>query len=479
MPFDLPILIIQGGGAAISRLPEVAHMSQKQSNRQAVVVPFEDRSNPSGRRSARLPLERHLAMARQTGRRLGVFCIRIDRHADRRGDIEQSSLDKLRRRLHEFLPSTVTAGGSWRDGLIIVHMSTDDAFGMYRRARALLTDLERALCRSDAGSAVKLSLGAALHPVDGTQPSVLLDHAHAAAIRAGGWDDSGLCFASPSTGREIAERLTMDVALRHALEAGDVDMRFQPVLDLGRPCLTAVHAEPVWRHPERGEIRGEETLATLERAGLSKAYNAWLVKELCRQGEAWVKKFPGRRFVVSITRSQLVDAPLAASLSKALDAHGVPADLFEVTVDGKLLIDGTDHRLRTGLRQLTDLGVRLTIANVGIELLSLEALKTLPSSTVELAPGLVSTIGRCPSSETALAALIGFVRTLGLGARAVDVSSEEQLEFLRGLECDEATGPLLAPLMKADDIERLTSFRPCFERLERESLLSPAPMQVH
>ena len=458
-------------------------MARKVTNRQSVVVPFEDRQNVANRRLVERQLGLYLAMTRQTGQRAAVFCIRLDCDSDRQQDAEKGKAGELLKafqaRLPHVLPPSDQGGWVWRDGLVIAHASKENVYGMYRHVKSLLVNLERGLRRVANGQFPKLSLGIALYPGDGSTPSALLDHAHAAAVRAGGWDHNGFCFSSRSDGRQVADQLAIDVDLAQAIESDAIDMRLQPVLDLSSSCMIGAHALPVWYHPRQGDMSCSDILGVVGRAGLSGPYNAWLIDKICEQSRRWSRRSHRQRIGFDLARALLVDTHFAPRLVSALNDHGLPVEHMEVVIDAEALIEGTDHRLRTELRQLADLGLRLTVANIGIEPLPLDVFERLQVRSAQMAPHLVSTIGRSPSAEKALTALIGFMNTVGLRTRATGVDSEAQLEFLDHVGCDEAMGPLLAPLMKARDVDRLTSLRPGFKPLDRRDYSVQRLMHLH
>ena len=354
---------------------------------------------------------------------------------------------RLQQHATDLAPSTDQIGRPWHDGLAVVHPSAGDSFDIYRSARRLLLRLDRHLIDGDEKPSIKMSLGIALYPDDGNTPAALLDHAYSAAKRAERWGENGFCFFSRSAGREVADRLSMDIALMRAFKAGTVDMRFQPVVDLRQPRMIGVIGEPDWRHPEQGDQPAKVIMDSVERMDMARVYNAWLIDRLCRQSDQGSRRLRQRRIGFQVMRSQLAGAALATDLASALEARHLPASLIEVAIDGNLLFDHTDHRLRTGLQQLADLGVQLTVVNIGVEPLPLEALGTLPLSAVEFAPEMVSTIGRCSTTERTLAALSCFMSKLGLRSRAAGVTTEAQLGFLREIHCDEATGSLLTGSM--------------------------------
>ena len=359
----------------------------------------------------------------------------------------------------------------WPDGLGFVHHGSQDAFGIYLHARRLLTTSERLVHRREKPPRFDVNVGIAVYPDDGNNVSSLLNCAYSAceACRSH-WKESGFCFFSRSMGKEVADRLTMDVCLLRAFKADLVELQFQPILDLRHSLIIGAFGMPVWHHATLGLQTPDVIMETVERARIANVYNAWLVDRICGRRRQWCETHGRRRIGIKVSRPQLVDASLTTQLSEVLSKHRNLADRIEVAIDGTLIADGTDHRLRTGLRQLADLGVRLTVANIGLQPLPLEALKMLPFQTMELAPEMVSPIGRCKVSDRTLAALVGMMSNLGLNARATGVRSKEQLDFLIANDCDEVTGPLLGAPVRADEFDGMTNIPPCIQLSNSQDL---------
>lgn len=443
----------------------------KQDLREAI-NPFVSGKRSSTSISLKNKLTHDLALARQRGETVAVFAVRIDRHDDLLAELGHEVLERLLVRIAKRLGATIGPAdsmGRFRHGsFAVVQPMTPNAFAGYRAAQKMLSSLQHQMRIAGDDRCLDINIGISFYPADGNTASHLLERAYAALRRAERWGGNGFCFHSPSAAKAVADALAMDVDLRRALHVQAVDMRFQPVLDMDQASMVAVVGQLFWQHPVRGRLTMSDIMPSAERAGLLPMLNGWLANRIRDQSDLWRRKGLHQRISIRASRSQIVDAGLAAALSAAFGATGVPAGRVEISIDHGLLLDETDHRLRTGLQQLADLGIELTAANVGAEPLSFQSLTALPIGCVELAPSMIATIGRCSSSEAILDAMIAFIHGLGLRVRAVGTEVEEQFDFLQRHGCDELAGPLLAPALKAGDISRLTGIKPCF--LQQRSL---------
>ena len=238
-------------------------------------------------------------------------------------------------------------------------------------------------------------------------------------------------------------------------------------------------ADLPWQDAGCDDMSSADAALLAERANVMPRFNEWLVNDVCRQLDCWRDAGIDRPISIQVSRAQVADGHLARQLSARLSAEGLEADLLEVCIDHGLLLEGTDHRIRNGLRQLAELGIKLVISGVGEGAVAFGNMKDLPIHCVGLATSMIAAIGRCSHSETMLKALIGFVHRLDLKIRTVGVFSNEQLDFLRHHGCDEAIGPLFAPALEGRDIDRLTNFELCFNQQNKLRLAMPSPLSMH
>ncbi|MGI9492703.1 MAG: EAL domain-containing protein [Geminicoccaceae bacterium] len=427
-------------------------------------------------------LDHDISMAMEMSRSVAIFIVQIDdfqRLVTECGDeAMQMVMAKLGSRLKKTLRTVDASVRSSDDCFTIIHPFDGDPLALHGMAKTMLQRLQQPVRLVEGSRCFAASIGIASYPEDGNSAELLLARAQEALRRTDRWGGNGFCLSSRSAARNVADELSEHEELRRALDADDLTMRFQPILDLPRNCMTAVSAEPYWQHPMLGLKGGEEIASIAGRARLESQLNEWTVDSLCRQLIDWRGVGLDRSISIDVSRSQISDSRLVLLLSDRLSAPGLIADLLEIRLDHDALLAETDHRLRTGLDHLADLGTSLSLSNVGRGPLAVQSLRNLPFHTVCLAPDMIAAIGRCSSAETMLQAMIGFMHDLGLCVRAVDVRYQEQVDLLKEYGCDEATGPFFAPALKSVDIDRLTDFSPCIGKRENIVLL-PQQMSMH
>ena len=427
-------------------------------------------------------LDQNLSIALKMGKSMAVMVVRIDEYHQLMracGDDGQDAfVATLSSRMKRVLRQAGASIRSADDCFTVICPFDGDLFMLYGTAKTMLQDLQQPVRLGGHDRRVTASIGIAIYPEDGNSADLLLKRVHEALDRTDRYGGNGFCFYSRSAAKHVADELSMHEDLRRSLDTDNLAMRFQPILDLSRNCMSSVAGETHWQHPEH-DPGGKRCITSLaERAGLKTRLNERIVDEVCRKLIDWHGAGIDRSVSITLSRSQIIDGHLARLLAQRLSAPGILPDSLEVCIDQKALLAETDHRFRTGLQNLVDLGISLNVTEIGRGALAFQSLQSLPVRSVCLAPSMIGTVGRCSAAEAMLEAVIGFMHGLGLNVRAVDVRYQEQLDFLKDHGCDEASGPYFAPALKGADIDRLTDFSPCIGR-RQNLMLMPQHMSMH
>ena len=417
-------------------------MLQKQSSKAAVIVPFKCGFASPDRRDFAQRLESSLFMAKQAGLRFSILALRLTTGPDN-DRAEQEAVTRrltlINDHLSQQMPSLQVIGRPWLDGLAIIDPSAQSSVMMRQRAVELIETIQPVLGKAGDVPAMRITLGIATYPGDGDACDTLLNWAHAASKRAEKWPISGFCFSSRNDGKEVASRLTQEGIMLRAFHSNEVGIDLHPILSLGQRRVVGSIAALRW-HEDDADLASLPDMTNVE---LANAYSMWIAKTICRlngKGEQTEQQ----RISVRVHHTQIASSDFATMLRKTLDDQAISAERVDVRFDAAALVDGTDHRLRAGFRELANLGVRLTAIHVDGALLPVDSMTTLPLSAIEFSSRLPQTIGRCTKSEAKLRALISFMRELGLETRCIDIVSGQQLAFLGDAGCDEISGPIVA-----------------------------------
>lgn len=422
-------------------------------------------------------LEHDLSMARRNGSSLAIFVLRVDAYHDLASSFDRETLEAALSTLSSRLKKTFGLSDAFvrsgKDRFTVIQPFSGDQLDLHGIAKSMLKVAQRPLRLGPSDQSLAASIGIACYPEDGNSAERLLEGAEAALRRTDRWGGNGFCIHSASSAKKIADELSAHEEFRHALAEADLELRFQPVLDLQTNSMTGVFGGGHWQCQNADPLDMMAIATLAERAKLIAPFDEWLIDSVCRQLIDWRGQGSDRPISFTLSRAQILDRHFSRLLSQRLRAAGLCTSLLDISIDQDLILDGTDHRVFAGLHRLADLGIGLSLNNVGVGALAMQNLAKLPIRSINLAPELTAVIGRSASAETMIVALIGFAHHLGLSVRAVDISSQAQLDFLKRKGCDEATGTLFAPALKGADIDRFIHLKPAFTQQMR--LGTPQP----
>lgn len=287
---------------------------------------------------------------------------------------------------------------------------------------------------------VSASIGIAVFPRDGASPEDLLQAADAALYVAKAAGGSTHRTYRPEMRLAVSERLEIEVGLRRALERGEFELHYQPLVDLESGRTTGVEALMRWREPTFGLIGPEKFIPIAEDTGLIIPIGDWVLAEACRQMRAWRDEgYDVATMAVNLSPREFLRSDMIARVAEVLETSGLPAHYLELEItEGALMEQGRDADRRLAL--LKALGVRLAIDDFGTGYSSLAYLRRLPIDKLKIDRSFVAEMPEDPTSVEITSTIVRLARTLGLEVLAEGVETKAQVEVLRELGCDTVQG---------------------------------------
>ncbi len=288
------------------------------------------------------------------------------------------------------------------------------------------------------------SIGIAIAPDDGVDPTVLLRAADVALYSAKGAGRDAWRRFDPAMDAAQVDRERLVVDLRAALDGGGFSLSFQPVVCLTRERPVGFEALLRWTHATRGAVAPEAFIPVAEETGLIVPIGAWALARACASAAAWDDE---TSLWVNVSPVELAEPGYEAALAAALTASGLaPARLVLEITETALIGDGAELAPRLG--RLRGLGVRIALDDFGAGYSSLSHLRRFPFDVLKLDRSFTAALAE-PVTAAIVSSVLELGRRLGLATVAEGVETEAQLETLRRMGCAYVQGRHVGPPVEA------------------------------
>jgi len=314
-----------------------------------------------------------------------------------------------------------------------------------RRAMSAPVQVERMALQVDA------SVGIALAPAHGMDVSALLRCADIAMYRAKA-DSSGHRVYDSSCDDNTAVRLQTIDELRHAIDAGELVLHYQPKVELVNGAVYSVEALVRWQHPTRGLLGPGAFLPLAETSGQMLALTGRVLDMALDQAQAWWRAGTPLAVAVNLPVSMLLDVTLPERIAGALAQRGLPAAALQVEITEELLMSDRE-RSQGVLSRLRRVGVKIALDDFGTGYSSLAYLRELPVDELKLDRSFVSPIGTDARAAALVRSTVDLAHSLGLRMVAEGVETRTVLDALCRYGCDQAQGFYLSRPVPAAELD--------------------------
>ncbi|QJR13474.1 sensor domain-containing protein [Usitatibacter palustris] len=411
-------------------------------------------------------LDGALARARRAKRRVAVMFLDLDHFKDvndtlghRVGDLV---LKELSRRLRATLRQSDLLARISGDEFVMVLEDLPSNETHERIAGKVLDEARRVFSVEGNEVHVSASLGLAVYPEDGNDGEMLLKNADAAMYAAKELGRNNFRLYSAELAARRIRRLEMESGLRRALERGELELYYQPIVDLETGAVKRAEALLRWQEPDRGLVLPGTFLPLAEESGLGHEVGNWVFETACRQARAWRDAGLGDIVCcVNISPSQLRDSSLVPVLKRLLARAGCEAAWVQLEITETSMVRDLESVGAT-LSKLRALGVKIAIDDFGTGFSSLSHLRHLAVDTLKIDKTFVADIDagrsgkpRVATGSTAIvSAVLGLAKGLGLDVVAEGIEKPEQLAFLARAGCISGQGYLFCAPLPAAEFEK-------------------------
>lgn len=391
--------------------------------------------------------------ARHGGRTLALLHINLDRFKllnDSLGhDIADQLLRLVARRLNAHVADADTVARLSADEFAVLFDSHGNLTTMARITTRLLAKLRSPISVSGHELVVSASIGIALLPGSARDIAALVSQANMAMQHAKHLGGDNFQFYTESLEAGTPGRLQLEIQLRRAIAEGQLEVFYQPKLELGSGRLNSAEALVRWRHPERGLISPGEFIGLAEETGLIANIGEFVLRKACHQACEWQREgLAPIRVSVNLSVHQMRQGKLVSLVRQVLEETGLKPEYLELELTESQLLESVEHIITT-FQQLRALGVKLAIDDFGTGYSSLSYLKRFPVHCVKIDQAFIRGLNEGAEDAAITRAIIAMAHSLDLRVVAEGVEDCEQLEFLRAHGCDEVQGYLISRPVEA------------------------------
>ena len=386
-------------------------------------------------------LTRALDESEKWGSRAAFLMIDLDRFKAINDTLGHLVGDRLLGRVSERL-AQLTAGSDLigrlgGDEFAVVIRDAADTKRIEELARTIIAALSKPYELDSQTLYIGASIGIATSPRDGRTAETLIRSADLALYRSK--DEGGGVFHAyePQLHVKAEERRVLEIALRHALEKGEMHLNYQPVVEGNTGRLTGFEALLRWQHPELGNVSPVKFIPIAEDARLIGPIGEWVMRTACAEAAAWPDDV---RVAVNVSPEQLHNPNFVTIVTSALAQSGLPADRLELEVTESVFMREGTCAVQT-LERVLDLGVRLSLDDFGTGYSSLGYLSRTRFSSIKIDRSFVTGAAKgVPEALAIICAVVALAKSLGMATTAEGVETETELAMVRELGCTKIQG---------------------------------------
>ncbi len=387
--------------------------------------------------------------------KVGVVFIDLDRFKEVNDSLGHDAgdllLQTLAKRLSRAVRDEDTVARLGGDEFVVVFQGLHDVQDVVVLAQKLLSCMVKPVTLNGFELTVTASMGISLYPDDAANGQEMIRNADAAMYQAKGTGRNAYQFYTSDLNQRALEMLSMENALRRAIERQEFVLHYQPQVNAISGSVVGAEALIRWNHPDLGLVMPGKFISIAEERGLIVPIGSWVIEEAARQAAIWQNSgrlsFP---IAVNVSAAQFRQKDFVEQLATTVRKHGITPRRFELELTESIIMRDVEVTLKT-LESLHEMGFQLSIDDFGTGYSSLRYLQRFPIDKIKIDQSFV----RDEAALGIITTIIGLARSLKLKVIAEGVETNEQLEMLREQCCHEAQGFLFGPGLVPGDFERL------------------------
>lgn len=404
-------------------------------------------------------LQQHLMLAGRKKVKIGVMFVDLDRFKavnDSYGhDIGDGLLKELADRLTGTLRHSDTVARIGGDEFVVILTEIQEASTYATIAQKMIDKLTQPALINKHELQVSVSVGISCFPEDGLDAALLIKQADTAMYAAKGAGGGTYRFFQARMTDAAVRHLELEVALRHAVGHGELELFYQPKISFANNQICGVEALVRWNRPGYGLVTPNDFIPMAEETGIIFALGNWVLEAACKQALDWKSRgFADIKIAVNISGKQMHRGDLVERIVELTSRYGISPSRLEVELTESVIMSDPD-RVSTTLTKLRELGVTIAIDDFGTGYSSLAYLHRLPVDVIKIDRAFVMKLGDGNADDEIVKVIVALGSALKLIVVAEGVETEAQAVFLKENGSTSAQGYLYSKPRRAREIEDL------------------------
>jgi diguanylate cyclase (GGDEF)-like protein len=394
-----------------------------------------------------------------TSKTLGLILISIDRFKNINDTLGHDAGDELLKKVGRRIGTCIRASATLArfDGPEFAILLTEKTDGQAAEnvCAAIMDALKEPFHLSAQEVYVTPSIGVGLFPLDGDSVSRILQNAGAALYRAKQLGGNHYQFYRTEMNSLALNHMALEASLRRAVDNDEFVTYYQPVVDLQSKRIVGLEALVRWQHPQMGLLPPAEFLGLAEDTGLISDISTLVMRSACHQTRQWqLQGFSDLRIAVNVSARHFRQKDLFDRIRQILSHSGLGPNFLELELTETSIMENPESATQI-LTEIRRMGVRVAIDDFGTGYSSLAYLKRFPVDTLKLDRSFVSGVTTDRHDAALVTVMVTLAHNLNLGVVAEGIETNDQLDFLRLLKCDEGQGYLFSKPQPPEVIDRI------------------------
>lgn len=381
---------------------------------------------------------------------LAVLSLDLDNFSHVNDSLGHSAGDAIIRevadRLRSVLRTTDTVGRMGSDEFTMIIEDYANAGNLMHVVKKVVGELTEPFNTGSDSLLLSSSIGIATFPEGGQTVDNLLLHANLAMQQAKGQPGCSYHFYDERINLQAHSQIEFEVQLRRALRNNELELHYQPRVDLRSGKIVGVEGLIRWRHPERGLLAPNEFIPLAEETGLIVPMGYWVIARACHDLRTLQRRGLHLNVAVNMSFRQFLDSRLLDTIERLVEKTGIDPRMLEFELTETAVMQRPEQ-VQMAMAGMTGLGVRFSLDDFGTGFSSFVHLHSLPINLLKLDRSFVRGIVDCPTDRRLVGAMIEMGHSLGLEVVAEGVELRAQMEVLRGLGCDQIQGFFISPAL--------------------------------